>query len=220
MTAVLERAPARAGWLLVATTASGAVNYAYAVVLTHGLAPPQYAAFAAGQALIIVAAAVAGAGIPWLIARELARAPHDPDRHAVVVTFGLWAGLAAGIALAVPLAGAELVVGTARDAAVVALASVLLSTGSTVLGYLQGHGRMPAIARTAHRGNPGQGGSGRRSGVRHVAGRHRCAARLRRRRTGPAGAPAGPAAPAPAARRGEPTRPHCCAPPCTRPACR
>ena len=136
----------RAGWLLVATTTAGAVNYAYAVVLTHSLTPEQYAAFAAGQALIVVAAAVCGAGLPWVVARELARAPDDHQRHAVVVSFGLWAGLLAGAGLAVPLAAAELAIGTARDAAVVAAACLLLSAGSTVLGYLQGRGRMAAIA--------------------------------------------------------------------------
>ncbi|GIE97071.1 lipopolysaccharide biosynthesis protein [Paractinoplanes rishiriensis] len=146
MTAVLAPAPARAGWLLVATTTAGIVNYAYAVVLTHGLDPAQYATFAAGQALIVVAGAVCGAGIPWVVARELARNPGDHERHAVVVTFGMWAGLLVGAVLALLLAGAELVLGTAREAAVVGLACVLLAAGSTVLGYLQGRGRMAAIA--------------------------------------------------------------------------
>ena len=91
MTTVLDSGPARrtggAGWLLIATTSAGVVNYGYALVLTHGLTPAEYAAFAAGQALLIVRATVSGAGIPWLLARELGRAPHDADRRAVVTTF-------------------------------------------------------------------------------------------------------------------------------------
>jgi O-antigen/teichoic acid export membrane protein len=150
MTATLDAAPRTgrtgAGWLLVATTAAGLVNYGYALLLTHGLAPAEYTAFAAGQALLVVGAAVSGAGVPWVVAREVARAPGDHERQAVVVTFALWANLAVGLALTVLLAGSVLLFGTARDAAVVAVASLLMSTGSTVLGYLQGGGRMAAIA--------------------------------------------------------------------------
>ena len=141
MTAVLEQRTARAGWLLVATTASGAVNYAYAVVLTHGLTPAQYASFAAGQALIVVAAVVCAAGLPWAVAREIAQ--HD---RADVVSFALVAGLGVGAALALPLAALELAIGTAGDAAVVAISCLILATGSTVLGYFQGRGRMATIA--------------------------------------------------------------------------
>jgi O-antigen/teichoic acid export membrane protein len=150
MTAVLE-APVQqgspgSGWLFIATTAAGIVNYGYALILTHGLAPAAYAAFAAGQALLVVGAAVAGAGVPWVVARELARAPGDRERQAVVVTFGFWANLVIGLVLTVLLAGSVLLFGTARDAAVVGGASLLMSAGSTVLGYLQGVGRMAAIA--------------------------------------------------------------------------
>ena len=148
----LTEAPSRtaagsgAGWLLLATTGAGVVNYAYALVLTHGLTPREYAAFAAGQALLMVRAAVSGAGIPWILARELGRAPHYRLRHALVTTFAFWANVALGLVLTAVLAGAVLIFGGVRDAAVVAAASLVMSVGSTGMGYLQGTGRMELIA--------------------------------------------------------------------------
>ena len=150
MTTVLDSGPARrtggAGWLLIATTSAGVVNYGYALVLTHGLTPAEYAAFAAGQALLIVRATVSGAGIPWLLARELGRAPHDADRRAVVTTFAFWTNIAVGIVLTGLVAGGVLLFGSVGDAVVVAGASLLMSVGSTGMGFLQGLGRMELIA--------------------------------------------------------------------------
>jgi O-antigen/teichoic acid export membrane protein len=150
MTSTLQ-APAQkrgtgAGWLMLATTGSGVINYGYALVLTHGLAPAQYAAFAAGQALLMVRAAVSGAGIPWILAREIGRAPGDHERHAVATTFAFWANLALGALLTLAVAGGVLIFGSMPDAAVVAAASLIMSVGSTGTGFLQGIGRMEAIA--------------------------------------------------------------------------
>lgn len=145
MTAVVARR-AGAGWLMLATTTAGLVNYGYALVLTHGLTPAQYAAFAAGQALLVVRAAIGAAGIPWLLARELARAGADEHRRVLVTTFAFWANIALGALLTTLATGAVLIFGSAGDAAAVALASLIMSVGSTGLGYLQGTGRMTAIA--------------------------------------------------------------------------
>ncbi|ROP32076.1 lipopolysaccharide biosynthesis protein [Couchioplanes caeruleus] len=150
MTAVLEKPPARhstgAGWLMIATTSAGVINYGYALVLTHGLTPAEYAAFAAAQALLMVRAAISAAGIPWILARELAKAPGDRARQAAVTTFAFWTNLVIGLVLTAVVAGGVLLFGTARDAVVVACASLCMSVGSTGMGYLQGVGRMDAIA--------------------------------------------------------------------------
>ncbi|AGZ45986.1 oligosaccharide flippase family protein [Actinoplanes friuliensis] len=150
MTAVLDSRTTRrgsgAGWLLIATTSAGVVNYGYALVLTHGLAPAQYAAFAAGQALLMVRATISGAGIPWILAREIGKAPHDHERHAIVTTFAFWANLAIGVVLTALLTGGVLLFGSVQDAAVVACASLVMSVGSTGMGFLQGIGRMEMIA--------------------------------------------------------------------------
>ena len=150
MTAVLDPPRARpglgAGWLMIATTSAGVINYGYALVLTHGLAPAQYAAFAAGQALLMVRAAVSAAGIPWLLAREIARAPHDAEHRATVTTFAFWANALLGGVLTVLVTVGVLLFGSVADAVVVAVASLVMSVGSTGMGYLQGVGRMEAIA--------------------------------------------------------------------------
>lgn len=147
----LRQAPATrregaAGWLLIATTSAGIVNYGYALVLTHGLTPAQYAAFAAGQALLMVRATISGAGIPWLLARELGRAQHDPARRELVTTFAFWANLALGLPLTLLVGGGVLLFGSPADALMVACASLLMSAGATGMGYLQGIGAMERIA--------------------------------------------------------------------------
>ncbi|MFI5931765.1 oligosaccharide flippase family protein [Actinoplanes sp. NPDC051494] len=135
-----------AGWLMLATTGAGVINYGYALVLTHGLHPAQYAAFAAGQALLMVRAAISGAGIPWILAREIGRAPGDHHRHTVVTTFAFWTNLALGLLLTLIITGGVLAFGGPHDAVAVAAASLLMSVGSTGMGFLQGIGRMEAIA--------------------------------------------------------------------------
>lgn len=150
MTATLRRAePGRihgAGWLLVAATGAGVLNYAYAVLLTHGLTPAQYTAFAAGQALLMVRAAISAAGIPWLVARELGRDGGDGDAAASVVTFAFWNSIWLGLVLSALLAAGVAAFGSARCAAVVGVTSVVMSVGSTGMGFLQGRHRMTAIA--------------------------------------------------------------------------
>jgi O-antigen/teichoic acid export membrane protein len=148
VTALLEapREKQGAGWLMLATTSAGVVNYGYALVLTHGLTPPQYAAFAAGQALLMVRATISGAGIPWILARELGRAPDDERRHAVVTTFAFWANIALGVLLTLLVAGGVLIFAGLREAVVIAAASLVMSVGSTGTGYLQGTGRISSIA--------------------------------------------------------------------------
>ncbi|MFI5494838.1 oligosaccharide flippase family protein [Actinoplanes sp. NPDC051859] len=150
MTAVLEKPVVRhsagAGWLMIATTSAGVINYGYALVLTHGLTPAEYAAFAAAQALLMVRAAISAAGIPWILAREIAKAPGDLARQSVVTTFAFWTNLVIGLVLTAVVTGGVLLFGSVREAVVVACASLLMSVGSTGMGYLQGVGRMETIA--------------------------------------------------------------------------
>ncbi|GAA2506207.1 oligosaccharide flippase family protein [Winogradskya humida] len=145
MTTLAEAPPVRtgAGWLMLATTASGLVNYVYALLLTHGLTPAEYAAFAGGQALLLVRATISAAGIPWILARELAQPATD---RALVTTFAFWANLALGSALTVVITAFVLTFGSPREATVIALASLIMSVGSTSMGFLQGTNRMGLMA--------------------------------------------------------------------------
>ncbi|GAA2547974.1 hypothetical protein GCM10010435_16640 [Winogradskya consettensis] len=145
MTTLAEAPPVRtgAGWLMLATTASGLVNYAYALLLTRGLTPAEYAAFAGGQALLLVRATISAAGIPWILARELAQPGTD---RFLVTTFAFWANLALGGILTVVIGGLVLTFAGFREAVVVALASLVMSVGSTSMGFLQGTARMSRMA--------------------------------------------------------------------------
>ncbi|MEU8819202.1 hypothetical protein [Actinoplanes sp. NPDC048796] len=135
-----------AGWLLVATTSAGAVNYGYALAMTHGLAPAEFAAFAAGQALLLVRTTISSAAVSWVLAREVGRAAGDPERQAVVTSFAFWSNLVLGAGLTVLLVAGVLLFGSVADAALLAAASLILAVGSTGMGYLQGTGRITAIA--------------------------------------------------------------------------
>ncbi|WP_432830733.1 hypothetical protein [Dactylosporangium sp. CA-092794] len=151
MTTELQARPVRrrggAGWLLIATTAAGVANYGYALAMTHGLSPAQYAIFAAGQALLMVRATISSAAISWVLAREVSIAGEDDRRRVVVVSFAFWSNLALGAVLTAVVAIGVLTFGSAADALVLTAASVILSFGSTGVGYLQGIGRIGAIAR-------------------------------------------------------------------------
>ncbi|XVV15280.1 hypothetical protein ACQP2X_13345 [Actinoplanes sp. CA-131856] len=135
-----------AGWLLIATTSAGAINYGYALAMTHGLAPAEFAAFAAGQALLLVRTTISSAAVSWVLAREVGRAAGDLERQAVVTSFAFWSNLVLGAGLTVLLVAGVLLFGSPGDAVILAAASLILSIGSTGMGHLQGTGRITAIA--------------------------------------------------------------------------
>ena len=58
----------------------GALNYAYALLLTHLLSVTAYSRFAAGQGLILWASTVATVSVPWVLAQALVRARSDAER--------------------------------------------------------------------------------------------------------------------------------------------
>jgi O-antigen/teichoic acid export membrane protein len=60
-----------AGLLVAATVASGALNYAYTLVLTRLLPTRSYSAFSSSLAILLVVGTVANAAVPWILAKEL-----------------------------------------------------------------------------------------------------------------------------------------------------
>jgi O-antigen/teichoic acid export membrane protein len=137
-----------AGLLTIGSIAAGVVNYAYTLVMTYHLAPSQFAVFAGAQALVLVVGIVGSAGVPWVLARETARAVSDFDhgRLQQAVNFAFWANVGVGLLAAVGTGGIVLLFGSPLDAALVAATSFVLCVGSTGLGFLQGEGRTTAIA--------------------------------------------------------------------------
>ncbi|WP_346280447.1 lipopolysaccharide biosynthesis protein [Pseudonocardia sp.] len=132
------RKPVRAAWLTAALGLSAVVNYAYTLLLTHGLAPAEYAVFAAGQGILLILGTVGAVAVPWVLAREIVLQDGHPDRQRAAVNLAFWINVGAGAVLAAAVAGVTLSFGSPATAIVMAATTFLLAVGSTALGFLQG----------------------------------------------------------------------------------
>jgi O-antigen/teichoic acid export membrane protein len=63
------------------------LNYAYTAVLVWLLPPKQYAVVGAASSLLLVCGTIAAASVPWVLAREIAKARDDPARRQAAVSF-------------------------------------------------------------------------------------------------------------------------------------
>ncbi len=135
-----------AGWLTIGTTAAGALNYVYAIGLTHSLTARDYAVFAGGQSLLLVKGIVGTGGIPWVLAREIGADRDDKAAIARAVTFAWWLNVATGLLIALVLAVIASRFASWTDVLLIAVTALVLSIGSTGSGYLQGHGRTAPLA--------------------------------------------------------------------------
>jgi O-antigen/teichoic acid export membrane protein len=134
-----------AGLMVAATVASGALNYAYTLVLTRLLPTRSYSAYSSSLAILLVVGTVANAAVPWILAKELR---------------GIGSGLAgrrsvsAGLALNVLLgliaaAACGLLASTFLDKwSLVALAAGAFGffVASTGMGWALGRGRYRLLA--------------------------------------------------------------------------
>ena len=110
-----EYSAAAGSTILVALFAASAVlNYAFGVALAWLLVPAEFGVVSAVQNVLVLAAGLLFAGLPWALARRLAETHGDPEaakpefRTALIVNFGL--GLLLGVAfVAAQLSGLQLV---------------------------------------------------------------------------------------------------------------
>lgn len=137
---------AGAGLLLAATGLTGVANYGLSLVLVHLLAPVEFSRFAAASTLLLTVGTVAGAAVPWVMAREAALSRRGDARRRRAVRFGLGASLGlaaiAGVAVttaSASYAGAGLLLGE------VAAATLILVT-AVGAGVLQGEQSFRALA--------------------------------------------------------------------------
>ncbi len=137
-----------AGLLALGGVLAGGMNYAYALCLTYRLPTSQYAIFAGAQSLVLINGVIGSAGVPWVLARETAAADkaRDPKRFEEAVTFAFWANLTIGLISAVIVAGLVLIFANWNDALLVGATVLVLATGSTGLGVMQGRGRTSAMS--------------------------------------------------------------------------
>ena len=148
-----EYSAAAGGAILVARFAAGAVlNYAFGLGLAWLLVPSGFGVVSAVQNLLLLAAGVLNAGLPWALALRVAKAHGDHEavkpefRTALVANLGF--GLVLGAAfMATQLAGSRLVpTGSAVIDMTVAAEMVLLAVNSVLAGVAQGSGRFAGLA--------------------------------------------------------------------------
>ena len=110
-----ERSAAAGGMILVALFAASAVlNYAFGLALAWLLVPAEFGIVSAVQNVLVLAAGLLIAGLPWALARRVAETHGDPEaakpefRTALIANFGF--GLLLGAAfVAAQLSGLQLV---------------------------------------------------------------------------------------------------------------
>lgn len=139
------RRPVRAAWLTLAMGGSAVANYAYSLLLTYGLAPADYAVFAAGNGVLLVLGTFGAVAVPWVLAREIVVQAAHPDRQRAAVNLAFWINVGAGAVLACAVAAVTLTFGSPPTALVMAATTFLLAVGSTALGYLQGTQRVTLL---------------------------------------------------------------------------
>lgn len=146
MTRRSARAGGGEGWLMLAVLVAGLLNYGYGLLLAGLLPAGEYAVFAAGQALLLVAGTAASASVPWVLARELARDGADAGRRREVVSLALALNVAQGVvaALVVVAVAGSFAAGGALLA--MGLSSLGFFAASTAVGWAQGLGRFRLLA--------------------------------------------------------------------------
>lgn len=86
----------------MATGIVSGVNYVYTITLIWLLSPGQYVVTGSISALLLISGSVAGASIPWVLARKVAAPGKDADRRARTMSFATGATVvqaaAAGVA--------------------------------------------------------------------------------------------------------------------------
>jgi O-antigen/teichoic acid export membrane protein len=125
---------------------AGVINFAYSLSLTRALSQHDYSIFAAGQSLLLVSGALAVAAIPWVLAQELVVAEGDPLRRRAAIQFAFEVNFLGGLVAAVVVGLFSTTFTSWPTTGVLALGTLLLVLGSTGAGYLQGNGRMNALA--------------------------------------------------------------------------
>ncbi|MEU3596240.1 lipopolysaccharide biosynthesis protein [Streptomyces filamentosus] len=140
-----HRVEAGARWVTTAAIVVGALNYAYALVLTRLLDVEAYATFAAGQALVLCAGTVAVVVVPWILAQELARA-RTPEERADAVRFALVLAASGAVVAAAVVSAVAAGFAGAGTVAVLAGCTLLVYLTRVTVGRLQGDERMRTLA--------------------------------------------------------------------------
>ncbi|WP_432522736.1 oligosaccharide flippase family protein [Kineococcus sp. SYSU DK006] len=135
-----------AGLLTIANVAIGVLNYLYSLSLTHLMPAAQYTVFAAVLSVLIIQGTIGSAGVPWVLARDIAMRGDDPVAARRSVTFAFWLNVWSGALLAGLVALVCASFASSGAVVVTSLTAFLLAVSSTGAGWLQGHRRTNLIA--------------------------------------------------------------------------
>lgn len=124
----------------------GLANYAFSIALVWQLRAVDYSIFATGQAVLLTIATAAGAGIPWVLSREIATAPDDTGARRQATSFALMTGTAQALMSAVIAALVMSHFGSVPVIAATAAAAFVIGEAAIVAGYIQGNRRFGTVA--------------------------------------------------------------------------
>jgi glycosyltransferase involved in cell wall biosynthesis/O-antigen/teichoic acid export membrane protein len=132
-------------WLTLSAVVVGLLNYGYSLSLTWLLPVAAYSVYATGQALLLVGGTVSAVSTPWVLSRELSRAPDDAAARRAAVSFAVLVGLSQGLLAAAAAALVATRFSSRGVPATIALAMLATFCAANVVGYLQGLQRFRAI---------------------------------------------------------------------------
>jgi O-antigen/teichoic acid export membrane protein len=132
-------------WFTLALLLVGLLNYAYTLVMTRLLPVADFTTFAAGQGVLLWAAAVAIVSIPWVLAQALARARSEAEK-AAATRFAMVASAASGGAAVVVVSVIATQFADAPSVLALAASAFVIFLGTPTIGSLEGQGRMRTLS--------------------------------------------------------------------------
>ncbi|MFF4222479.1 glycosyltransferase [Streptomyces abikoensis] len=135
-----------AAYLTLSAVLVGMGNYGLSLFLVHRLPAPDFTVYAAVSSVLLSVGTLAGATIPWVLAREIADSVPGSARRRASVRSCLWLALGLAFLTAAAACGAVASYAGPGPLAGLAAACVTLWLNSVGAGYLQGRERFAGLA--------------------------------------------------------------------------
>ncbi|MDT0451075.1 glycosyltransferase [Streptomyces hesseae] len=124
----------------------GMGNYGLSLFLVHRLPAPDFTVYAALSSVLLSVGTLAGATVPWVLAREVADSAPGSARRRLSVRTCLWLALGLSVLTAGAACGAVASYAGPGPLAGLAAACLMLWLNSVGAGYLQGRERFAGLA--------------------------------------------------------------------------
>jgi glycosyltransferase involved in cell wall biosynthesis len=132
--------------VVLATGAVSGLNYLYTVMMIWLLKPTEYVVVGSISAVLLIWGTVAGASVPWVLAREVVSSLDDDERRQRAVCFSVAATVAQALGAGVATCVVALQYAAPATLAVAFASVVTIFSASTAAGYLQGFLRFRRLA--------------------------------------------------------------------------